>query len=77
MLTFFFTSDLLKVIRSLADQDPGILMGFFLTLGLQALVLCLFAKYNNFKNSGYVVGVHMSFYVFMDLIKIFPGVKSF
>lgn len=29
MLTFFFTSDLLKVIRSLADQDPGILMGFF------------------------------------------------
>ena len=52
-------------------------MGFFLTLGLQALVLCLFAKYNNFKNSGYVVGVHMSFYVFMDLIKIFPGVKSF
>ena len=29
MLTFFFTSDLLKVIRSLADQDPGILMDFF------------------------------------------------
>lgn len=51
--------------------------GFFLTLGLQALVLCLFTKYNNFKNSGSVVGVHMSFYVFMDLIKIFPGVKSF
>ena len=77
MLTFFFTSDLLKVIRSLADQDPGILMGFFLTWGLQALVLCLFTKYNNFKNSGSVVDVHMSFYVFMDLIKIFPGVKSF
>ena len=67
MLTFFFTSDLLKVIRSLADQDPGILMGFFfLTLSLQALVLCFFTKCNNFMNSGSVIGGHVSFYVFMD-----------
>ena len=59
MLAFFFTSDLLKVIRSLADQDPGILMGFFLSL--QALVLCFFTKCNNFMNSGSVIGGHVSF----------------
>lgn len=66
MLTFFFTSDLLKVIRSLADQDPGIPMGFFFTLSLQALVLCFFTKCNKFMNSGSVIGGHVSFYVFMD-----------
>ena len=66
MLTFFFYIRFVKSYKKFGRPRSRYSDGFFLTLSLQALVLCFFTKYNNFMNSGSVIGGHVSFYVFMD-----------